>query len=259
MKIENYSGNADTFIFPNPANSFDDQGESNSQVTMVPFSGLHIQVGAGGIKPKSLVLQGHFFGTDRATNYRELSKHFTFEDQKLKKLYFEDNKFYLGYGISCRKTNSGEKVGFIDYVANFRQICPIIFSDTQKIANSSTTQTNQGNIYTYVEEITGEVTAGSSDITIVDNTGLNLTVPSDKIATGDTISIKFISMVDAGAGAKYSYYNYLKINGSQANGLKSSGLGSLKIEVGGSVGPSGDITISNLSSWEIKFRDGWTA
>lgn len=256
MKIENYEGTADTFTFPTPANNFDDQGESNSQLTEIPYGSLHIQVGAGGVKPKTIVLQGHLFGSSRAANYREIAKHFIFEDDKLKKLYFEDDKFYLGLGMSARKTNSGEKVGFIDYVATFKQLVPVLFSDTQKTGTSGSPQTNAGNFFTYVEEITGTVTDGSADITFTDSTGLVLTIPASKLTTGQAISLKLVYMADVGNVAKYSYYNYLTIAGSAVNGLKSSGLGSLRIAEGAS---SSTISITNLSGYSIKFRDGYTA
>jgi len=256
MKIENYEGTADTFTFPTPPNSFDDQGESNAQVTEVPYQNLHIQVGGGGLKPKSIVLQGHLFGLNRNSNYRELAKHFIFEDDKLKKLYFEEDKFYLGYGVSCRKTNSGQRVGFIDYVANFRQLCPVLLSDTQKTADSSNPQTNEGNFYTFIEEITGNY-VGSGDVTITDSYGLTLKIPSGLFSGTETVKIKFVYMVDAGSFVKYTSYNYLEIGGSSANGLQNSkGFGSLRIAEGAS---SSTINISNLSGYSIKFRDGYTA
>ena len=118
MKIANYSGDADLFTFPNNPNTFDDAIVPNYTKTNVDYQRFHYFVSGGGIAPKMVVLTGHFHGTDKNTNYLALSKHFS-ETEKLKKLYWESTKFYIGVGNQIKKTHTGGKTNFIDYVANF--------------------------------------------------------------------------------------------------------------------------------------------
>ena len=261
VKIENYEVTADTFTFTNPPDVFDDAGEANSSAITVPYFSEHVHIGAGGVKPKVLVITGRISGATRNAEFRELCKHFLLEDQKLKKFYFEDDKFYLGHGITCRKTNSGEAVGFINYVATFKVLLPVVFSNTQKVANSGSAETNQGNLYTYVEEVSGQVANGSVDVTITDSFGYIITIPSSKINTNDNLVIKLVSMKSVGGGVKYTFYNYLTINATETNGLKDNRYGALKMEEGDVAGGGGspDIVPTNLNSWSIKFRDGYAA
>ena len=118
MKIENYEGTADTFTFPHNPNSFDAPIVSNHTITKIAYQKHHILVSGGGIEPKGLVLTGHFDGADKRSNYRDLAKHFQ-ETTKLKKLYWESDKFHLGVGREIKETNSGGRTNFVDYVGTF--------------------------------------------------------------------------------------------------------------------------------------------
>ena len=72
MKIENYSGAASTFTWPNNPIVFDDPISANYTITSVGYQRHHYFVSGGGTIPKTIVLTGHFFGSSKVTNYRTL-------------------------------------------------------------------------------------------------------------------------------------------------------------------------------------------
>lgn len=258
MKIENYDGTADLFTFPNNPNSFDDELVPNYTTTNVDYQRFHYLVSGGGIAPKMLILTGYFFGTDKNTNYLSLSKHFV-ETQKLKKLYWESDKFYLGVGNNIKKTHTGGRTNFLDYVANFQTIVGILFSSTQQTyTNGGSHLTNSGNTTTFIEEISGTVTSGDSDLVISDGLGNEITIPSSALTTGQEIIIKFVEMVNSGDGIYVTEYNYTTIAGTQTNSVQTtSGLGLLQIESGLT---TSTMSVSNLdAAYTIKFRNGYTA
>jgi len=256
MTLSNYSGAADTFTWPDNPNTVDDVLDSNYTITNIDYQRYHIFVSGGGIPPKSIILTGDFHGTTKNTSYLALSKHFS-ENYKLKKLYWETGKFYLGVGKQCKKTHTGGRTNFIDYVATFETVIGILFGNTQHDGTSGDAKTNAGNVTTFVEEITGTVTSGASDITVTDSIGNQLTIPNSALTTGQAIVIKFVKMVDSGDGIYVTEYNYCTIAGTQTKAISvTEGFGMTQIE---SSGDSDDITITNMSNWHIKFHDGWSA
>jgi len=258
MKIENYSGTADTFTFPNNPNTFDDEIVPNYKVTNVDYQRFHYFVSGGGVQPKMIVLSGHFYGTNKNTDYQSLSKHFS-ETHKLKKLYWESDKFYLGVGNNIKKTHTGGRTNFIDYVANFQTIVCVLFDNTQTTyTNGGGHQTNGGNATTFIEEISGNVTSGASDVVISDGLGNELTIPSSAITTGQNIVIKFVEMVDSGDGIYVTEYNYTTIAGTQTYKVQTTdGFGLIQLAAGAS---TSTLSVSNLDAgWTAKFRDAYTA
>lgn len=252
MKIENYEGTADTFTFPNNPKSFDDSGSSNATTTTIDYQKYHIHIGGRGVNVKNQILSGFFFGTNKNTDYQSLSKHFNYEDDTIKKLYWDSDKFSLGFGLDCKKTHSGGRTNFLDYVSTFKPVISILFGDTQK-----TTGTNDGNVRTFIEEITGTVTSGASDITISDGVGNAIKIPASSLTTGHSFSLKLIKMVDSGDGVFVSEYNYVEINGTQIKTVQTTdGFGLLQLDAAANVST---ISTSNLTSASVKFRDGWSA
>lgn len=250
MAISNYAGSADTFTWPHNPNVFDDAIDSNYEFTNIPFSRYHFLVSGGGIPPKQIVLTGHFDGANKFTNYRGLAVHFT-ENHKLKKLYWESDKFYLGIGKSIKQTNSGGRTNFIDYVSTFETVIGILFGNTQK-----TSGTNDGNVTTFIEEITGTVTSGASNITVTDGTNSYL-IPATSLTTGQAIVIKFVHMVDSGNGIYVTEFRYCTVAGTQIKTVQTSA-GSGIIQLGAGLNVS-TITVANLTNAVVKFRDGWVA
>ncbi len=249
-KIENYIGSADTFTFPNNPQVFDDTVDSNHQITPIVFQRHHILVSGAGISPESIILTGQFNGANRFTNYRLLSKHFV-QTTLLKKLFFESDKFYLGVGKQIKKTHSGTRTMFIDYVASFQSIIGMLFSDTIK-----TSGTNAGNVKTFITEITGTVTNGANPIVISDALGNQITIPASVLSTGQAIVYNLVKMVDSGSGIFVSEYAYVSIAGTQTKSVSTSGgFGIIQLAAGANIST---VSTTNLSSVTKKFRDGYS-
>jgi len=258
MKIENYSGTASTFTWANNPKTFDDALSSNHTITNIPYQRYHIFVSGGGTPPKKIVLTGEFHGTSKNTYYNTLSGHFM-ETTKLKKLYFDSDKFYLGIGKDIKKTYTGGRTNFLDYVATFETIVGVLFSNSQLTHTDGGAEvTNAGNVNTFIEEIAGAVTSGAADIVLTDTIGNQLKIPSGSLTTGQAVVVSFIKMVDSGDGVYVSEYNYTTVAGSQVKTTQTgTGLGILQL------GPSrttADITVSNLDAgYTIKLRSAYSS
>jgi len=251
MMLSNYTGTADTFTFPHNPQSFDDPIDNNYSITSIPYSRYHILVSSGGIPPKSIILSGHFDGASKLTNYRGLAKHVA-ENNLLKKLYWETDKFYLCVGKQIKQTNTGARVNMIDYVATFETILDILFGNTQR-----TSGVNAGNTTTFIEDISGTVTSGASDITISDGLGNSISIPASSLTTGQAFSLKFVNMVSAGGGIYVSEYNYCEVDSTQINTVQTTtGSGLLQLAAAANMTT---ITTTNITDTVVKFRDGWIA
>lgn len=258
MKIENYSGTASTFNWPNNPLTFDDAISSNYTITNIDYQRYHIFVSGGGIAPKSIVMTGHFFGSSKNTNYRTLSGHFI-ENTKLKKLYFESDKFYLGVGKEIKKTHSGGRTNFVDYVATFETVVGVLFANTlQTHTDGGAEITNSGNVTTFVEEIKGNVTSGAANIVISDGLGNQITIPAASLTTGQEVIIKFVKMVDSGDGIYVSEYNYTTVAGTQIKTVQTTdGFGILQIAAAAT---TATITVANLdATYTIKLRNAYSS
>lgn len=256
MKIENYSGSVDTFTFPHNPNTFDDTADSNHTFANIAYQRHHIAVSGGGIAPLSLILTGHMDGASKLTNYRSLRKHFL-ETTKLKKLYFESDKFYLGLGKQIKKTNTGGRTNFIDYVASFQTIIGILFDNTQQTyTQGGAHKTNAGDVTTFIEEVKGTVTSGASNVVVSDSVGNSYSIPASALTTGQEVIITFVKMVNSGSGIYVTEYNYCTIAGTQTKTIyTSAGFGIIQL---GSGRTTTDLTISNFDAgYTVKFRNGW--
>jgi len=249
MKIENYEGVADTFSWPYNPQLFDDPTDSNHQLTPIGFQRHHILVSGGGIAAKNIILTGHFSQSTKRTNWRDMSTHFM-NTTVLKKLYFESDKFHLGVGRQVKRTESGGRTNFIDYVATFESIIGILFDDTER-----TSGTNEGNTTTFVTEITGTITSGAVDIVIEDALGNEITIDSAHLTTGHTFSYKLVYMVNSGSGIFVSQYAYVELNSVQTPNVQTTGgFGILQIAEGANVTT---IATTNLTTPVVTFRDGY--
>ena len=258
MKIENYSGAANTFNFPNNPQAFDDEISANYTNTLIDYQRHHILVSGGGVSPKNIILTGFLFGSSKNTNYRTLSGHFM-ENIKLKKLYFESDKFYLGVGKQIKKTHSSGRTNFVDYVATFETIIGILFDNTQQTHTDGGAEvTNSGNVTTFIEEISG-VYDGSGDVVVTDTIGNEITIPAASCGSeDDAIIITFIKMVDSGDGVYVSEYNYTTVAGSQIKTVKTTdGFGIIQL---GAARTTADIGVTNLKAgYTIKLRNAYSA
>lgn len=249
VKIENYEGSPSTFVFPYNPLSFDNTLDANFTVTNIGFQKHHILVSGGGLNPSSIVLTGHFSGSNRWSNYRSLASHFVRNDS-LKKLFFESDKFYLGVGSNLKKTHSGGRTNFIDYVFTFTGIVNVLFGSTLK-----TSGTNGGDATTYVFEVEGTVTSGSSNVELEDGFGNVIRVNSSALTTGDSFKYEMVRMVDSGSGISVSEYRYVTLNGVQTRSVSTvTGFGLLRIASGDNVST---ISTTNLTGVTVGFRDGY--
>ena len=258
MKIENYSGTANKFDWPNNPRTFDDPINSNHTVTNIKYQRYHIFVSGGGVLPKKIVLTGQFNGSSKNTNYRLLSGHFM-ETTKLKKLYFDSDRFYLGVGTDIKKTHAGGRTNFVDYVATFETVVGVLFDNTQQTHTDGGAEvSNAGNVNTFIEEVSGDVTSGASDITITDSLGNQLVIPAASLTTGQTVIVTFVNMVDSGDGVYVTEYNYTTVAGTQVNTTQTgTGLGILQLAPAGT---TSDITVANLDAgYKIKLRNAYSA
>ena len=181
------------------------------------------------------------------------------ENTKLKKLYFETDKFYLGFGKEIKKTHSGGRTNFLDYVATFETVISVLFDDTQQTHTDGGAEvTNSGNVTTFIEEISGVVTSGASDIVISDGLGNEITIPAASLTTGQAVVITFIKMVDSGDGIYVTEYNYATVAGSQIGTARTTdGFGLLQIAAAAT---TATISVANLNAtYTIKLRNAYSA
>lgn len=248
--IENFEGDADRFEFPYNPQSFDSSLESNAQFNNLAYQRHHILVaGKGGANPNNIPLAGHFSGESRWDDYRKLSGHFG-ENNRLKKLFFESDKFSLGVPFGLKRTHSSGRTNFIDYVFQFNTVVSMLFGAEEK-----TSGVNEGNSDTFVFEVSGQISDGGSDVVLEDGVGRVITVSSGNFSSGDSFLYKFVEMVDSGSGIKVSQYGNVYINGDLVRGVSSSeGFKVLEIKKGESVS---SVSVSNLDDFEVKFRDGY--
>ena len=255
VKIENYTGTADSFSFPYNPLSFDNTNDSNFSTYENNLYNFNIICGAGNTKPSSIVLTGHFSGVNRWTNYRYLSKHFS-ENQKLKKLFFESDKFYLGVGKQLKKTHSGERTNFIDYVGIFQCVVGKVFGGTLK-----TSGTNGGNSFSYVFELTARVTSGDSNIVITDSFGNTITIDKEAFETDNYIKYEFVKMIDTGSGVFSNEFAVISVSTDGTTYTRTlkvtttAFMGVLLLDVGSNIS---SVTATNTYSLACSFRDGYS-
>lgn len=251
IKIENYEGTLETFTFPYNSRSIDYNAESNINIVDYPFSNNVIITANGTIKPQPIILNGHFSGTDRFVNYRKLSKHFG-ENNILKKLFFESDKFSLGIGLIIQRTHTNERVNFVDYIFNFQPITSILLGNTQK-----TSGTNEGNGITPILEITGIIANGSNNVTISDKLGNTFLLNNSVFNTGNNFKYSFLKFVGTGGDQiKTTEFGVAEIDSGSGFEIKrvSSVNGMISLRPDDNIT---DLDIDNLNSLEIKFRNGW--
>lgn len=253
VKIE-FNDETGTLTFPYNPQSFDDELTSNRQVTPIPFANHNVIVTGGGNNPKKIVLTGHFSGDDKETNYKALSK-FQFS-KELQRLYFADDRYYLGFLTNCKKTYGGGRTNFIDYVATFETISSVIFGDTQR-----TSGTNAGNITTFVEEITGQHD-GAGDIVISDGTN-EITIDENDLSGNPYFRYSFVKMISSGTAGQISISKFGVVevddNGSFTSPtyITSQVTGLIQLEAGANIT---SVTLTNTTGTPVKkFRDGYSA
>lgn len=185
MKIENYEVfksdiSADTFNFPYNPRVYNADVEKFVDEKQIPYSFTIFGTANSLISRRPIVINGHFSGATKNSDYRSLVNQIY--DNKIKKLFFSDDLFYIVIPRNVKETRTGERINFVDYVASFTSPFGIAFSNTQKDGNSSSSEENEGNTDTPIEIISGGVTNGSP-VTIKDKYGNGFTFTPSSTGT----------------------------------------------------------------------------
>lgn len=213
MKIENYSGTADTFTFPHNSRVFDDSIAKFVEQKDFNYSFSYFGVTRGIKSRRNIVINGFFddSGTgDKESNIKDLMKHCN--DNNLKKLYFSDDRFYIVIPTGAKVTHSGGRTMFRDYVANFVSPFGILFSNNQKDGAYNDADKNEGNVFTPIEKITTTSVTSGSTYTYKDKDGNGFEIKAN--ASG-TLNIYLIKFEDIGSDAYFTEYLYADIGGTK--------------------------------------------
>lgn len=219
----------------------------------------------GMVKPlmstQNLVINGHFDGANKNTEYMNFLKHVN--NNKLQKLFFSSSKFYIVAPQQAKKTNSGGRTMFIDYVANFLSPLGILFSSSQKSGAKTSTDDNDGNVPTPIEMMTASVTSGHTYI-IKDKDGNGLTFTASE--TG-TITIKLISLVYLGGDSYITNYLDVKVGTTaQVKTVATTGYSMLILldpheTLANRMNTGSAAVTDNGGAWDVTFywRDGYSS
>lgn len=227
IKIDNYQEATDEFILPNNPQIFDDDNQMSLDLKPFPLSKFNYITSGQGIDPKTIILQGHFneqTSVDKLADYNQLARHT--QEAKLKKLYFEDDRFYIVIGRSIKETRSGPRRAFIDYTSTWITPVSMVFSDTLKTASydgswTGGTQTNEGVIETFMDEI--EITfssGGSGDtIDITDNSNNGIRIRTGTYTGSDVVTVRLVELQTIKGG--YSFTKFSNVLKNNTDKLKS--------------------------------------
>ena len=126
--------------------------QNNYQVFPIPFGRMHIFLGAGGVGVRKIVLTGETYGSSKVSNFNNLAAQI--HDNSVKRLWISDTRFYNVLGSDIRRTDTGGRTNFIDYVASLDCVTPYALSSTA----DTYTWTTTGNAKTTLND----ATSGSS-------------------------------------------------------------------------------------------------
>jgi len=287
MKIgeESESYSTASFTFPNNPNIVDTPFNPNRTFVNVPYGLSHISIDGGGANPGQIAITGTFYGTSKATNYQNLSKHIY--DQNIKKFFISDTLFYYFLGQNVKKTHSGSRTNFIDYVANLWAPIPFAFSDTEKserwtisdatehTINSSNDDgintgafSNSGNAPSFVKWVITNGGGGANITKIEIGDGSTLSGSSRKLtwqdgtglAAGETLTIYVIKFVSLSGNFKTIKYGYCEKSSSEFGSRTITGR-ELPYVSGGETNQSFSIKLTgnNVSSTVTAYwRDSYT-
>lgn len=192
------------FTFQHNPNTFDGTIDPILDITKIKYTFTIIGVAKPLMSNQSLVLTGFFNGSSKDTYYKYLMNHVNIN--KLQKLYYisDASKFYIVQPQQCKKTNSGQRTYFIDYVATFLSPLGILFSSTQKSGLKNDSGLNAGDVTTPIEMVktSSNVTSGKEYI-IKDKDGNGIKFTAN--ATG-LLTIRLITMSYLGGDAYITSY-----------------------------------------------------
>ena len=241
------------FTFPHNSNVYDDTLIKFTDQRDYAYAFSYFGVTNPLKSKKSIIINGHFDGTTKNTEYAALFR--MCNSNKIRKIYFGTTKFHIVFPIDCKKTNTGGRTNFIDYISSFISPFGILFDDTQKSGNASASDENQGDMITPIEKITGSVSV-SDIVTIKDADGNGFIFT----ATGTgTVTIYLVKLLDIGSDNFFTEYIYAEIGGTRQVLARATANKSmiLALETGESLNDlfSGG-AVTNITTPLFYFRDG---
>ncbi len=257
LKIDDYENTGDSFTFPYNPNSVEFVTSKFLDQRNLPYSFTFLGMTSPVKSSINITLTGHFDSATKNSNYRSLVA--KINAPILTRLFFQTDydKFYLCTGAIVQKIPSGNRPLHVDYVASFFSPFGILFDATQQSGLQAASDSNDGDMVTPIEKITGSVTNGVA-VTIEDANGNGFTfTPS---ATG-TMTYNIVKMVSDDNTVFIAEYMYV-IVGSTVQIIQNattSGDLMLKLEPGESLNDifSGG-TISGITP-TFFFRNGWAS
>lgn len=256
VKIEQYEG-SDSFVFPYNPNSLDFVTSKFIDQRALAYSFTFLGFASPLKSSITIGLNGHFDGVTKESDYRDLVVRVNAPE--LVKLYFENSydKFYLCTGSTVQKVHSGSRPLHLDYVGNFFSPFGILFDDTQQSGSSSSSNSNDGDMVTPIEKITGTVTSGAS-VKIEDANGNGFAFTASQSGTMTYYIVKVTSEDNT---TYLTEYGYVEIDGVRQTVRNASTSGDvfLKLEPGESLNDiftGGDI--DNITP-TFYFRNGWAS
>jgi len=257
IRIEEYTDNSDYFEFPYNPNTLDLVTNKFVDQRKLPYSFTFMGFASPIKSSITLGLNGHFNGSSKNSNYRALVN--KVNSPSFQKLFFQNDrdKFYLCTGISIQKVPAGTRPLMVDYVTSYFSPFGMLFDATQQSGLKNGSDSNDGDIVTPIEEITGTVVSGAA-VVIKDANGNGFQFTP----TGSgTMTYSIIKVTSEDNTTFLTEYMYIEVNGVRQVGriADSSGDFMLKLEVGESLN---DIfaagTVTGITP-TFKFRNGWAS
>jgi len=202
-------------------------------------------------------INGHFNGTDKNTEYRSLVK--KVNSPTMLRLYFENShdKFYLCTGSTVQKVPTGTRPLHIDYVGNFFSPFGILFDNTQQSGLKTGSDSNDGDMVTPIEKITGSVTSGQT-VTIKDKNNNGFIF---KASASGTMTYSIVKITSEDNMTYLAEYMYVDIDGTEQTIKNASTSGDLmlRLEPGESLTDifTGGL-VDNITA-TFYFRNGWAS
>jgi len=257
MKLVDYSDAGSVFTFPYNPNSLEFGTAKFLDQRNLPYSFTFLGMASPIRSSINIGINGHFDGATKNSNYRSLVK--MINNPILLKLYFENSygKFYLCTGSAIQKVPTGSRPLHIDYVGNFFSPFGILFDDTQQDGLEASAKSNDGDMETPIEKITGSVTA-TQQVTIKDKDDNGFTFTAS--ATG-TMTYSIVKVTTSDNATHLVEYMYVEVGGTEQIIKNASVNGDLMLtlDAGESIN---DIftggTITNITP-TFYFRNGWAS
>ncbi|MHA1347062.1 MAG: hypothetical protein ACTSO3_11750 [Candidatus Heimdallarchaeaceae archaeon] len=257
LKIQDYEDASDTFTFPYNPNSIDFVTNKFMDQRNLPYSFTFLGFASPIRSSINIGINGHFDGSTKNTNYRSLVK--MINSPILLRLYFENSyaRFYLCTGSTVQKVPTGTRPLHTDYVGNFFSPFGILFDNTQQSGLEGADDSNDGDMVTPIEKITGEVVSGQT-VTIKDknNNGFTFTA-----SASGTMTYSLVKVISEDNAIYLVQYMYVDVEGTEQiiQNASESGDLMLRLEVDESLV---DIfaagTITNITP-TFYFRNGWAS